>query len=222
MDKRELLTISLALQLEPDVISPYCKTILSYVLTYAKMKTIPLVCILPDSFEEYFNNVCKKEARYEYRIAEKNNCRAKRVMDITPINDRIIEIWKSKNERQGRKINMSHHNIYNEYTDIKDKWVEQNYGKYSCPIHKLEFWVVEKDKKLVAYVEIMRCGKYALVSSAMGHGNYLKYGIMKYLFINIIRELIGRKMKFFSYGVEDFLSDEKRHFVKQLGITTIL
>lgn len=218
MSVEEKLLIILKLGLVPDINSSYCTKIITYSALYAKEKSRPLVCILPEKPEEYFNS-CKKQARYEWRQAQKNGFRIKKVLE--PNND-IVEIWKSKKERQGREISMNYFDpITLEYKTFSDKWVEQDYSKYTCRNHRLEFWTVEKDKT-VAYMELVKCGKYVIVQSAMGHSDYLKYGIMKYLFIEVIKDLIKRKVKYFTYGFEKFLQDERRHFVKELGITTIL
>ena len=55
---------------------------------------------------------------------------------------------------------------------------------------------IETGKKLLAYIGFLRRGNVALYSMIIGHGSYLKYGIMYYLHFNLI-ELVYNWGKIF-------------------------
>ena len=211
--QKDLVKIIQENGLRYDTDSQYCLDIITYVALYTRLKDKPVVCYLPDSFDEYYDS-CASQARYEYRRAEKRGYVAQKAK---PPHKEVIEIFKSKAKRQGRDINMVHHNIYGGTDKFTDKWVEEDYTKYTCPNHYVDFWVCGKDKT-VAFAEILHCGDYVITRATMGHANCLKDGIMKYMFINIIKDSIEKGRKYFNYGTKPFLEDERRHFVNQLGI----
>ena len=55
------------------------------------------------------------------------------------------------------------------------------------------------DKKLVAYLEILLSNGTAIVHSTMGHKKYLSCGIMKTLFMDVIKIKWGQ-IKYLVYG----------------------
>jgi len=72
-----------------------------------------------------------------------------------------------------------------------------------CPAHWLYLWGIfkpeygykqgdiEVGQKLLGYVSLHRVGNYAQYSMILGHGDYLKYGIMYHLHFKIVDWLIS-------------------------------
>jgi len=205
-----------------------CQRIKKYIEDYFNPKYIPrlLYLDLPKTFEEYIDKIVKKSARTEWHKAKKNNCSLERIYDIIPINDDIIEIWESQKERKHTEKWRWEKQFLLEDLEGRlrwflKKWPKQKY-EYFCSNHKVEFWVVKKDSKVISYIEIVKANDKAVVHSTFGHTDYLKYGIMKFMFVELLRYYIEeKKIKIFSYGFEQFLKDNRRFFVEDLGIIKV-
>lgn len=201
--------------------SIYCGQTISWVMFYM-FSNQKLYVVLPSDFEQYWKEV-RGNARTDWRKAIKNKCSIKKIEKLNKLIDRdIIEIWNSTDIRQDRPMNRMYTDLMNKETLIVDEWPIRDYGIYNCPHHNLEFWIVEKDKKIVAYLELLNCGNISIVHTLLGHFDFLKYGIMKYLFIEVSKEQIKRGIKYLFYGFEEHLKQDLRFFLRDLNIINIL
>jgi hypothetical protein len=99
----------------------------------------------------------------------------------------LVEINFSKPIRQKRPMDGS-------YLYTKDKlasYYQRTYQKGICPYHYVQHYgVFTKDKKLVGMVQLIRNGELCYYNRIIGHGDYLKDGIMYFLHFyiqNLIR-----------------------------------
>lgn len=72
-----------------------------------------------------------------------------------------------------------------------------------CPVHYDVYWgafeahegyrqgEVTTDERLVAYVNVRRLGSFAMYNLILGHGDYLRTGIMYYLHFEIMKWMLG-------------------------------
>jgi len=207
--------------LEPDLKTKYCHPIIEWTKIYIvcgfnqEPEELRLYAELPLTVEEYWDFVSGK-ARTDWRKAVKSGCTVRRVVDITPINDDIISIFDSIDVRQGRPINKQHVNLYFQEASFTDAWLIQDYSRFSCEKHNLQFWIVEKHGRVVAFLELVNCGNLAVVRTVLGHVDFWKYGIMKYLFIEVGNSCLKNNVRFFHYGYKSHLLTNQRFFLRDL------
>lgn len=176
---------------------------------------------LPPDFEQYWKGI-RGNARTDHRKAVKHGYSFRKIEKITKtVNNEIMEIWDSTDIRQARPINRSYFNLDCVEIPFLDEWPVKDYTIYPCPNHQLEFWAVEKDSKIAAYVEVLTCGNVIMVHSLLGHFDFLKHGIMKYLFVEMSREYIKRGIKYLLYGNENSLKGKLWFFLRDLRITNV-
>lgn len=132
--------------------------------------------------EDYYSK-CDVDVRTQHRKASKVGFKINQLFDITPlISTELYSIWTSSDVRQNRPINLQYETIETFCLPIlPERWPVK---KYDGP---LSFYAMEMDVKIVAYVELYTQGTTAVVHSTLGHFDYLKYGIMKALFYEIIK-----------------------------------
>jgi hypothetical protein len=158
------------------------------------------------SFDEYINmlklNKKEKKTLYYYRRAIRNGYYFKKFWDHNFLPD-IVEIQCSKKVRQGEMrghylkpvpSNYKNRPILNN-NDIKIK----NNLKYTLKVgifKKIEGYKqghIVTNEKLVAFITILRDGDYIQYSWIIGHGDYLKDGIMIFLHLKILKEIVFNK-----------------------------
>ena len=141
---------------------------------------------LPTTFEDYLKSIDKvtrtdynKSIRLEYKFDLLNILTEKDHKDI-------IEVLKSKNRRQNREMN-----FYSELLDGKkinflqlNKWIIDD---YTCSDKAKLFVVRSKENNIVAYLELLYSNNDCIVHYVMGHGDHLKNGVMKHLFLDAIK-----------------------------------
>lgn len=186
-----------------------CRLIKSYVSSYGD----PLYVVIPDTFEEYFRSI-RTEGRGSYRKANRRGYTVRKVERITPgIYKDLREIWLSKKIRQGRPAVHYYGVLGNGPHDVLISWPIEEY-KYDCNKHYFDFHGCFLGEKMVSYVELLHSGELACVHSTMGHGDYLKDGIMKYMFIKVIE--MG-KFKYLNFG--NYATTGLKHFfLRDIGI----
>lgn len=175
----------------------------------------PLFAIIPDSFEEYFKLV-DKDARTCYRKAQKAGCQVRKVDEITSdIYQDILDIYTSKTERQGRPMNHIYHMINNSNHDIREGWPHKNYADFKCKKHYLDFYGCFIGDQMVAFLELLHSNEVSTTYSTMGHADWLSKGVMKFLFLEVIRLA---NLKYLHYGDEDG-KESMKYFLSDLRIT---
>lgn len=139
-----------------------------------------------------FNDYVKKcdiSVRSSHNKYLKNNFNFKRLYIIGPEEqEQIYNIWTSTNKRQNRPINFFYEKIEGNKEEIKiNNWPIKDYLEYTFPNNSLEFYAIYKDSVIIAYLELLITNKIAVVHSTLGHFDYLKFGIMKALFLEVIK-----------------------------------
>lgn len=108
----------------------------------------------------------------------------------------IVEINHSKNVRSGGPMRESYLRSVEGMGGIAIKYIEMKLP--DCPVHYDYWWGIFSkipgykqgglvtNEKLLAYIRLRRNGNYSLYAQILGHGDYLKYGIMYRLHFSII------------------------------------
>lgn len=155
------------------------------------------------NFNDYIKK-CDTDVRTSYNKYLRNYFKFERLYIIGPTEQsQLWDIWTSTNTRQNRPLNLYYEKINGSREEIKvNHWPIADYLEYTFPNCSLEFYAISKDDKIVAYLEIIISDKMAIVHSTLGHHSYLKFGIMKSLFVETIKlkwDLIDK----FVYGSVD-------------------
>ena len=162
-----------------------------------------------ESFENYYKSINgKNSAAYYARKALK---RSYQFLEIDRNNyiDDIYEINTSAEIRQGRKMSESYLKKIEKYTN------ESNY-RY--------FGVIDKNGKLVSYCNIGFYGEFSLISTLLGHKNYLNDGIMYLMLIEFIRlmfdEYKNKGYRFIMYDTFFGASEGLKKFKQKIGFNS--
>lgn len=187
-----------------------CTQDCSLIQTFINKFSDPVFALINSAYKPH------SKARYDYRKALKAGCEVKRMDKIDKsLHNEIVAIFESKKERQHREINYIYKLPNDSDHNLSQSWPHPEYiGQ--CDRHYFDFHGCFYQGKLVAYLELLHSNDLACVYSTMGHGDYLHLGIMKYLFIKTIEM---SHFRYLQYGEYSYLSDERVHFMKQMGIT---
>jgi hypothetical protein len=178
-----------------SMVRSMCNEQCYFIRQFVKMYKNPLYAVIPE-FEEYFKSL-DKDARTCYRKAIKAGCKIRKVENITDmLYDDVLEIYTSKTERQGRLMNTLYHLVEGGDYDIREGWPHEEYKK-DCDKHYFDFYGCFIGDKLVAFLELLHSNELAVTYSTMGHADYLNKGIMKFMFMEVIRIA---KLKYLQYG----------------------
>ncbi len=200
----------ITINLMRDNNSPDCERIVEWTKSHILALNQDLICPLPDNFEDYWKNTINHKARNDYRKAIKNNITVQQIYYTKDIEDDLYNIQHSAEIRQGRPLTAKYYG---------KKWEPMDFTLFQCPNHYEEFWVAKKDNRAIAYTWLIICGEYIKTNSIMGHVDYWKYGTMKFMLIEILRNKIGKwNNRYFSYGTKSFLDKNLRYFCENLGL----
>ena len=180
-------------------------------------KDIYLYLKIPSTFEEYWNSI-KNVVRTDYRKAIKNGYCIKQldIMDETKF-QQLLSIWSSWDEKQHRSINYGYEYVDGTKKDLRGGWPYRSYSlTFKCDKHNIQLFCCYKNNVIVGYLELLQYDNFLVVHSTMAHKDHIKNGIVKLLFIDVIKHNIGKTR--FYYGDVDFLKDQRRHFVLDLNI----
>lgn len=132
--------------------------------------------------EDYFKH-CDVDVRTSFRKCQAKGYEIKQLFNIgAEESAQIYNIWASKSERQNRPVNMNYEDLNLKLRPInKDQWPIKEYTR------PLAFYGIYLDGIIVGYLELVFEGDYAIVHSTLGHAEYLKYGIMKTMFFEVIK-----------------------------------
>lgn len=195
---------------KPKGCNEHCELIQKFIYSYDD----PLFAVIPDSFDEYFYLV-SKDTRNCYRRAKAAGFTVSKVDQITPeLHQAILEIYRSKPQRQGRPVHYLYHTLDNFSTDIREGWPRPDYRVFTCEKHYFDFYGCFLGDKLVAFLELLHSNSLATVYSTMGHADYLGKGVMKFLFLEAIKH---GGVKYLQYGDTNHPSD-LFFFLKDLRI----
>lgn len=150
--------------------------------------------------------------RTQHRTARKRADRAERLgyrfaeIEAHDHADDIFAINTSLDERQGRPMSAG----YRERPSVSPD------PEYACPRHAVRRYGVLSGRRLVAYLWLYRAGDLGLVSSILGHGDYLDDGIMYLLMQGCIEREIPHG-GFLVYNRHDSGTEGLRFYKERCG-----
>jgi len=148
-----------------------------------------MVLPLPSTFDHYWANV-DKDVRTQCAKARRHGYTVSKVTEAAQ--EDIGSIWDSWEEKQDRPLNTEFIHIDPRIPpqDVSGYW-PFNYYEHTRGYLDL-FQVADKEGLVVGYLELATANGHSIVYSTMGHKDYLRYGIMKLLFVEAIRSLIAQ------------------------------
>lgn len=192
----------------------YCNSISNFINNFPS----PLYVEIPNTFNEYFKLI-KTDARTQYRKGIKNNLVVEEIKILTEQNHKdIIEIYNSTDRRQNRLMNKNYETLDYKILPIDTVWPINDYNIYSCDKHNLKLYSCKLNNKIVAILELLNSNTISIVHAIIGNKKYFNLGIMKYLFLSVVKLNI-KLIKYLIYGdIKQLYKDNSRHFKKDLGI----
>jgi hypothetical protein len=155
---------------------------------------------LYSDYNDYLKH-CDVDVRTQINKATKNNIQFHRIWFINTEVPELYNAWTSTSQRQDRPINLQYEKFDGSlFTINKEKWPYELYNT-----DNFQLFYVYKDKIVVAYLELVIHNKVAIVHSTIGHADYLKFGIMKFLFAKTI-EYKWNTIDYLTYGPTDSFS----------------
>lgn len=155
------------------------------------------------------------EWKAEHRTARKRAMRAERLgyrFDVVSRHEHADDIWAinlSMPERQGRPMSDGYH----------DRPSETPLPAYACSRHGIHtYGVLSSSGRLVAYLWMYRAGELALVSSILGHADFLDDGIMYLLFQGAVEQEIANGQGAIVYNRHDSGTDGLRFYKERVGL----
>ncbi len=139
---------------------------------------------IPETEEKYLSMI-KSQSRNKINKAIKNNIVCKNFVWNDFLDD-IYEIHKSKAFRQGKLMSKS-------YLEYPKSFNDEN--ELAEVIHLGAF----QNEKLVGYVEWFRWGNFAATNRLLGHGDFLKLGIMNLLFFESCKFSLKNNIEYLAY-----------------------
>lgn len=165
------------------------------------------IIVLPKTFEEYWAPMVGHHTDHEVRRATKAGYRFEFV-DRDRYRDDIYEINTSLEERQGRPMAERYTKPLEPYGPLQ----------YTCPRHQLRTYGVLKGEHLVAYTWVILIGEMCLFSTILGHGEHLRFGIMRLLVTEALRDIMGiGETRYAMYATHDSGTEGLRFFKERLG-----
>ena len=172
-----------------------------------RSQTVSSILKIPKSLDDYIykmRKVHKGNAVREVIKAEKKGY----IFDFFNIKNHtvdLVEINYSMKYRQGRKMSTAYHKSVEEYGGIPSKLFDIQ--KPICDLHYNK-WIgvflpdsnhmqgpINVKRRLVGYINLTRFGSIVIYGSILGHGEFLKDGIMYFLNQKIIDFLINHNKK---------------------------
>jgi len=156
---------------------------------------------LHTNYGDYINEVKKYCKGNVIRDARKADGYVSHVFEAANFIPDMHEINHSKEVRCGRPMAENYRRSVEEMGGAPSEWKEIK--RPGCPVHWRWLWGIFKpevgykqgdlivDEKLLGYISLYRSGNYAQYSMLLGHGDYLKDGIMYRLHFAVMEWLLG-------------------------------
>lgn len=171
------------------------------------------------SYEEYMAKIKKRfkssksSSFYDAKKADKQGYVCKMFERRLFVPDQF-DINQSKEERGGSKIKGYFQSSIEHLGGLPQKYTDVKLP--NCPIHYLIYWglfspepgykqgEVLTNERLLAYAFVRRIGNVAVYSQLVGHGDFLKYGIVYRLHFAIM-EWMCKREDAYTQGIEHFM-----------------
>jgi len=161
------------------------------------------ICVIPESDQDLLTqlkNTHKGNVLREIKKSEDKGFTSRSFNYFNHIED-IVEIHRSKTERAGRRISSF-------YSASKSKFGPKS--KYAlpdeqqvCQFHSITYWGLFEPKetsnsstpttneKLISYIRAFRLNDVVWYNMIIGHGDYLKFGVMHKMHTDLLKNLIN-------------------------------
>ncbi len=146
---------------------------------------IPTAILKVNKTEENYLKSIKSQSRNKINKALKNNVVC-RIFNWNDFLDDIYEIHKSKVFRQGKKMSES-------YLKFPEKINDENESAEIFHIGAFQ------NGKLIGYIEWFCWGNFAATNRLLGHGDFLKLGIMNLLFFESYKFSLKKNIEYLAY-----------------------
>jgi hypothetical protein len=166
---------------------------------YEMCSVLPMPASVEDWREEHrtARKRANRAANLGYRFAE---------IERERYDEDIFQINTSLDVRQGRPMGHG----YRERSHFLPL------PEYPCTRHAIRTFGVLSGRRLVSYLWLYRSGELALVSSILGHGEYLHHDVMYLLFQGVV-ESEAEHGGYLVYNRHDSGTDGLRYFKERLG-----
>ena len=174
-----------------------------YRLTHDFIKT-PIAGFMLD-FDTFESRV-DKHSRYDIRKCIKMGY-ITRVMTIEERNERLEQV---KTINRSKEIRQDH--------KVKDfLWNPYPISTSECRNHPVTYFGCFKDDILYAYISIYRLGDTGHLTNIFGHGEHLKYGIVRFLFKFVAEYYKSQGVKIIIYHRLNNGTQGLIHWKKSMG-----
>ena len=140
-----------------------------------------------DDFIKKIKKRCKGNIIRDARKADNYSCNIFNFKEYIP---GVVKINHSKEVRCGGPMTPAYCRSIEEVSKIDSKFMATT--DPLCKKHYDLMWGIFDDKELLAYIRLRRIGDYAQYAQILGHGDYLKYGIMYKLHLEVMRWLCSQ------------------------------
>lgn len=215
-DKHNIVSVSapttIAVRMEADHQADDCGRIaanLYEVLATGKYDRCSVLPI-PATIEEWLRD--HRTARKRSAMAVRRGYQFRTIRRHEHADD-IYAINTSASHRQGRPMSAGYH----------ERPTDTPLPAYACPRHAIRtYGVLAREGNLVAYLWMYRAGELALVSSILGHADYLADSIMYLLFAGALEQEIHAGAGAIVYNRHDSGTDGLRFYKERCGLEETL
>jgi hypothetical protein len=161
---------------------------------------------LPPTFDEYYMRI-DGSARRNHKKSIREGCEFRKIV----YNDHLAEIGEvraSTETRQGRLMPEEYRKgLVRPCTDPPSR----------TPFHDYPYFGVFLKGKLIGYAGCFVAGDYCGIEQVLGHADFLPYGVVPLLFIEIARHLYDhhKQVKHYAYGMYFGASETMQRFKRK-------
>jgi len=185
------------------------------------------ICVIPESEQDLLAQLktspTKNSAYREVKKSESKGFISRSFNYFNHIDD-IVEIHRSKNQRGGKRISTFYNAPRSEFGPKLASVLP--YEKRVCQFHNITFWGLFKPpetntsskhantEKLIGYIRAFRINDLVWYNQIMGHGEFLKFGVMHKMHSDLLKNLIKSPSPpiYVNYGAGDV---EKRQWKRK-------
>ena len=174
------------------------------------------ICIIPESDQALLAQLKTKPTKNSaYRAIKKSEDKGFRSHSFNYFNliDDIVEIHRSKTERGGKRISTVYREVRSKFGPKLANVLPDE--KNVCQFHNITYWGLFEpeetsnsstppyNEKLISYIRAFRLNDFVWYNMIMGHGDYLKFGVMHRMHTDLLKNLINSASPplYINYGV---------------------
>jgi hypothetical protein len=185
------------------------------------------ICVIPASDQDLLAQLktspTKNSAYREIKKSEDKGFTSRRFNYFNHIDD-IVEIHRSKNQRGGKRISTFYNAPRSQFGPKLSNVLPEE--KLVCQFHNITYWGLFEsletsnsstptdNEKLISYIRSFRINDLVWYNMIIGHGAYLKFGVMHKMHSDLLKNLINSPSPplYVNYGAGDV---EKRQWKRK-------